>query len=360
MEDKRPIICGAGNAGVRIVEACGVRDLLSDCALYGIDSQTNQITLNNIARIKYIPIIGDIAGSGRSREKGKALYEFHEAEGAFDDLYKACENAKAPIIVISSTGGGTGSGTVPSLCKALIDRGISVIPILVAPNDEDPYALQMNSEDCFLELDEVGVTTYSVFKNMRNDADYTVVNNEIVEQIEIILGKRYKNSPLDTIDPSDLNVVLSAPGRLMTISAKAPDIPSLKKELTRKMMTGFQPAFTPEEAEKCTFVTAFSLESTFAQQDFKEVFEDINSRIKNVYDEYRNIVVTNTAGDSYATAIIAGLPTVKTKSINSEFLEANTIGTGKKKNQRPSFISKRKATITAGTGEGASKQFNWK
>ena len=125
-------------------------------------------------------------------------------------------------------------------------------------------------------------------------------------------------------------------------------------------MTGFQPAFTPEEAEKCTFVTAFSLESTFAQQDFKEVFEDINSRIKNVYDEYRNIVVTNTAGDSYATAIIAGLPTVKTKSINSEFLEANTIGTGKKKNQRPSFISKRKATITAGTGEGASKQFNWK
>lgn len=360
MEDKRPILCGCGNAGVRIVEACGVRELLSDCTLYGIDSQTNQITLNNIARIKYIPIIGDIAGSGRSREKGKALYEFHESEGAFDDLYKACEEAKSPIIVISSTGGGTGSGTVPSLCKALIDRGLSVIPILVAPNDEDPYALQMNSEDCFLELDEVGVTTYSVFKNMRNDADYTVVNNDIVEQIEIILGKRYKNSPLDTIDPSDLNVVLSAPGRLMTISAKAPDIPSLKKELTRKMMTGFQPAFTPEEAEKCTFVTAFSLESTFAQQDFKEVFEDINSRIKNVYDEYRNIVVTNTAGDSYATAIIAGLPTVKTKNVSADFLEANTIGAGKKKNSRPSFISKRKATITQSKGDGASKQFNWK
>lgn len=358
MENKT-IICGFGNTGSRIIEACALKEI-SDCVFYAIDSQTNQISLNNISKINYIPIIGDIAGSGRSREKGKALYEFHESEGAFDKLYEVCAESKQPVIAISSTGGGTGSGVNPSFCKAMLDRGIQVIPILIAPNDEDPHALQLNSEDCFLEMDEVGITTYSVFKNMRNDADYTVVNNDVVEQIEIILGKKYKNSPLDTIDPSDLNVVLSTPGRLMTISAKAGDIPSLKKELTRKMMTGFQPAFTPEEAEKCTFVTAFSLESTFAQQDFKEVFEDINSRIKNVYDEYRNIVVTNTPGDSIATAIIAGLPTVKTKNINTEFLEANTIGAGKKKNQRPSFISKRKATITPGKGDGASKQFNWK
>jgi hypothetical protein len=65
-------------------------------------------------------------------------------------------------------------------------------------------------------------------------------------------------------------------------------------------------------------------------------------------------------GDSIATVIIAGLPTVKTKNISGEFMEANTIGFSKKRNSRPSFISKRKATITAGTGEGASKQFNWK
>lgn len=358
--ESRNIVCCLGNTGFNIAEACIARDI-DNVDYYAIDSQTSHINLNTIGKMNYIAIDADEKqGSGRNRERGKALYEFHESEGAFEKMYKACENAKAPVIVVTSSAGGTGSGSVVPFCKAMIERDIRVIPIIVTPNKNDPISYQLNTEDLLLELDEIGITTYSVFENMKNDADYTVINNDIVEQIEIFLGKKYKTTTYDSIDDSDLDVVLSTPGRLMTISAKAGDIPSLKKELTRKMMTGFQPAFTPEEAEKCTFVTAFSLESTFAQQDFKEVFEDINSRIKNVYDEYRNIVVTNTSGDSIATVIIAGLPTVKTKNINTEFLEANTIGAGKKKNQRPSFISKRKATITQGKGDGASKQFNWK
>lgn len=350
---------GLGNTGYNNIENCIMRGTLTDTKFYAIDSQTAHVNIDTINQMTYIPIIADEkSGSGRNRERGKALYEFHEANGAFDALYEECKNSKSPVIVISSAAGGTGSGSLVPFCKAMIDRDIQVIPIIVCPNDDDPMAYQMNTEDLLIELDEAGITTYSIFKNIKNDAEYTVINNDIAEQIEIIFGKKYNKTTLDSIDDSDLDVVLSTPGRFMTISAKANDISSLKKELTRKMMVGFQPAFTPEEAEKCTFVTAYSLESTFADADFKEVFGDIDNRIKNVYDNYRNIVVT-TSPDAIATVIIAGLPGPHIKQTNTEYLESNGIGYGMKKNNRPSFIQKRKASTTKGTGEAASK-FNWK
>lgn len=352
------IIVGLGNTGFNIIEACILKDL-KDVTYYAIDSQTSHVNMNSITKMEYIPIIADDkTGSGQNRERGKALYEFHQSQGIFDEMYKACGEAKSPIIVVSSSAGGTGSGSIVPFCKALIDREIQVLPIIVCPNDEDPIAYHLNTEDLMIELDEVGVITYSIFKNIKNDAEYTLINNDIVSQIEIVLGKKYKKTNLDSIDDSDLDVVLSTPGRFMTISASASDIPTLKKELTRKMITGFQPGFTPEEAEKSTFVTAYSLESTFADADFAEVFEDISSRIPKLYSTFRNIVVSPSP-NAVATVIIAGLPSPHIKQVNTEFLESNGIGYGKKKNNRPSFISKRKATTTKTDGDAVSK-FNWK
>lgn len=352
------VVVGLGNAGFNIIESCITRGI-DNTLFFAVDSQTSHVNMNTISKMTYIPIIADDkSGSGRNRERGKALYQYHESNGVFNDMYEACKNAKTPVIVISSAAGGTGSGSIVPFCKAMIERDIQVIPIIICPNDADPMAYQMNTEDLMLELEETGITTYSVFKNMRNDAEYTQVNNDVVDQIEIIFGKKYKKTALDSIDDSDLDVVLSTPGRFMTISAKASDIPALKKELARKLMTGFQPAFTNEEAEKCTFVTAFSLESQFANQDFKETFEEISSRIVNVYDEYRNIVCTD-APESIATVIIAGLPSPTVKTTNTDYMEANTIGHGKKKNSRPSFIQKRKASTTSSTDDGVNK-FKWK
>lgn len=355
----RNIIIGLGNTGYNIVEACILKGL-SDTVFYTLDSQTERVNLDTINQMTYIPIIADEkSGSGRNRERGKALYEYHEQNGVFDKMYEDCETAKAPVIVISSSAGGTGSGSIVPFCKTLISKGIQVIPIIVTPNDNDPMADQMNTEDLMIELSETGVVTYSIFKNMKNDANYAVVNNDIVEQIFIIFGKRYKKTVLDSIDDSDLDAILNVPGRFMTISAKANDIPSLKKELTRKLIGGFQPMFTPEEADKCTFFTAYSLESPYAKEDYVTVFEDIRDRIKNLYVEYKNIVDTPESGESIATAIIAGLPSTHVKQFNTEYMEANGIGYGMKKNARPSFISRRKAETVA-TSSNGEKKFNWK
>ena len=356
------IIITAGNAGFQIAKAVTASTLLNDVTIYSIDSVIANVSLDTINRIHYKSILSDDKqGSGRSRTRGYEMYKFHEELGEFDDMYETAANAKSPVLVITSAAGGTGSGSSVPICKALIDRGIQVIPIIICPNMADPDAYHLNTNDLMLELDEIGVQTYCIFRNSRGDADYTPVNNEVVQLIEIIFGKRYDATDLDSIDDSDLDVVLNTPGRFIAVSATAQDVPTLKKELTRKVLSGYQPSWTPEESNNSTFMTAYSLTAMFAKQDFKTVFEDVNNRIVNVYDEYRNICEKDNSGKMTATLIVAGLPRAEIKDIHSEYKESNTIGHGMNKSKRPAFLNRKKASVTkpeAGD-KNATAKFNW-
>lgn len=354
------VIIGLGNTGTNIVNLISQNANLSNTSsLYCVDSTTCRITLDSINDIKYLCTISDdVEGSGRNRERGCALFQHHETMGTFDEMYKDASAAKSPVIVITSSAGGTGSGSAVPLCKSLIEKGIEVIPIIIVPNLQDPDAYHLNTSDLFIGLDEAGVTTYSVFRNSRGDADYTPINKEVVELIEIILGKKYDTTNLDSIDDSDLDVILSTPGRFVAVSVSAPDTEILSKDLTRKIFSGFQPAWTQEESSEHTFMTAYSLSSMFAKQDFKRVFEELNNRIVNVYDEYRNICDIDNDGVAKATVIVAGLPRPEIKQIDSEYKESKAIADGINKSKRPKFLNKKKAVIQK--DDNAISQFKWK
>lgn len=359
------MIITLGNCGTQIGKEIANSPLLGEgtVSLYAIDSQTSSIDLNMVNRINFIPIISDEKnGSGRNRERGAAMYKYHEEGGAFDKMYDEAANSKTPVLVITSAAGGTGSGACVPACKALIDRGIQVIPIIVCPNMSDPDAYHLNANDLMLELAEIGIETYSIFRNQKNGADYSPVNKEVVRLIEIIFGKRYDKTTKDSIDDSDLDVVLSMPGRFMAVTSTANDVDTLRKELTRKVLNGFQPAWTMDDANNSTFVTALSLTSTYADVDYGDVFADINSRIVNRYDEYRNICNDDNNGELTATIIIAGLPRGEMKIIESEFKESSGIGSGMNKSLRPSFMNRKKANIVTSEKDGtkATRKFNWK
>lgn len=352
------ICIGLGNCGTAIVREIATRKYLNDVDLYAIDSVVSATNLANVNRIKSIPIVTDEKeGSGRNRERGAAMFQYHEANHEFDDMYEKCSHAKSPIVVITSAAGGTGSGSAPKLCKTLVDAGIPVIPIIVCPSMDDPTAYHLNNNDLFMELEEAGVATYAVFRNVAGDSDYTPINREIVDMVEIIFGKRYGATTLDSIDDSDLDTILCTPGRFVAVSAKANDISNLTREITRKMFTGFQPSWTDEEAKQYTFMTAFSLKSMFAGQDFKRVFDEVRVRIYNWFDEYRHIEQVDNGGEVEASVIIAGLPRPEIKMIQTEFNGAEGIGAGMKKAARPKFLSRKKATI--GTDSNGKRTFSW-
>ena len=362
------MIIGMGNTGSNIVKAASECDELSDVDMYCIDSVTSNVNLDMINRINIIPIISDEkSGSGRNRERGASMYQFHEANGDFDKMYENAGKAKSPVLVITSAAGGTGSGATVPLCKALIDKAIHVIPIIVMPSMSDPDAYHLNTNDLLYELAEVGVKTYAIFRNKADDACYASVNNEVVDLIQIIFGKKYGETYNDTIDDSDLDVVLSWPGRFIALSASAPNIESLKKELTRKLLSTFQQAWSEnyEKTPVSTLVTAYSLTSMYADAEYKEVFSDIKSRFGNWYDEYKNICCSDNNGMCTATIIIAGLPGVEIKQISSTFIEASSIGAGITRSKRPDFLKKKKATIlheksSDNSAQDVINKYNWK
>lgn len=357
------LIIGAGNCGTQILKECANSPLLTDdvTSLYAIDSQTSNIELDLIDRIEFIPIISDDKnGSGRNRQRGAAMYKFHEENGAFDKMYAAAAVSKSPVIVITSAAGGTGSGSCVPICQAMLNRGIQVIPIIICPNMADPAAYHLNTNDLMIELDEAGVETYSIFRNAKNDADYSPVNSEVVRLIEIIFGKKYPTTTLDSIDDSDLDVILGMPGRFIAVSAEGNNVDNLRKEITRKILNGAQPAWSTEDSQKGTFITAFSLTSAYADVDFKDVFSDINKRIIDRYDEYKNICRNDNNGEMHATAIISGLPRAEMKVIDAQFKEVSGIAAGMNKSARPGFLNKKKAVVSTDKSEGTARKFTWK
>ena len=111
------LVIGVGNTGTNIVKLAAMSTLLDDTNYYAIDSVASSIDMGSLGKIKYIPIISDEkTGSGRDRERGRAMYEFHQNNGEFEEMYTEAAEAKSPVIVVTSAAGGTGSGSVVPLC----------------------------------------------------------------------------------------------------------------------------------------------------------------------------------------------------------------------------------------------------
>lgn len=352
------IIC-LGGCGSNIAKLVAASSKLTDVTIYSIDSQMSNIDIDSINAINFISILSDEkAGSGRNRYRAQAMYEYHAKQGEFDKMYAAAAESKAPVLVVTSAAGGTGSGSTVPVCKALIDRNIPVIPVIIFPNKNDPDAFHLNANDLLMELDEIGIKTYSIFENLKGDANYEPINRDVIALIEIVFGKRFQKTELDSIDDSDLDVILSTPGRFIAVSAEATSTTALGKEITRKAFSGYQPAWTSDQLTDSTIVSAFGLTSMFAESEFKNVFKEINNRLTHVFDEYRNIVNDDNNGLSTASIIVAGLPRPEIKVIDTDYKETTGLSDGIKKSVRPGFMNRKRASIT-NNNDNISK-FNWK
>ena len=344
------VIIGLGNAGSQIIKLASESKVFKNDTFFAIDSVASTIDMDSINNLNIIPIISDEkTGSGRNRKRGLAMYKYHKSLGNFDDMYEICEESKNPIILVSSSSGGTGSGSIVGLAETLInDYELDVIPIIISPAMEDPDSYHMNTSDLLIELSQItdvdgnpGIKSYSIFRNPI-DPDYTNINKAVVRTIETILGYHYDETDKDSIDESDLATIMKVPGRFISVYCEAPDTTTLKKELTRAVLSGYQPCWTAQDIESTTFVTAFSLSSMFAAADFREVFSDITEHIGHTIEQFKNIKETSNPDKCYATAIIAGLPTIKIKEVDGEFKCAGTIADGIKKTVRPSFMGGKK------------------
>lgn len=334
------IVIGLGNTGTVIVRELAKKNI-NNVKLFAIDSQVKHVSIDNVSKVKYIPIVADDnVGSGRDRDRGRAMFEYNLEEHNMDELFDMCQKTDT-IFVVSSAAGGTGSGSCPKLCEALFDRlneDVKIIPIIVCPNMKDPDAYHYNTNDLMIDLKNVQIGPYVIFRNP-DSSDYEKINAEIVSAIDVLLGNRYEITDNDEIDASDLNNVLSVNGRIIALSISADSVDEARKKLMKEIVSSYQPAWDPSQIGYG--VAAFSMKSINAGEDSKLIEDDIRSKLEHCSDIYKNIVINDNNGKVDITLIVAGLPPVEMKTIETDYTETVGIADNLSKMERPKVMKRK-------------------
>lgn len=162
-------------------------------------------------------------GSGKDRDTAKEYLSASIAKLLSDKDIQEMLTDLDVVYVVSSTGGGTGSGTAPSMCAVINEAFPDVKTILVGilPVYGDALSSHVNTLQYLEELYNVmGNQTYMLYDNdayagMSSPVILNSINFDIVSDIEVMRGFYNHSTRYDSIDSKDGLRLLSFPGRLL-------------------------------------------------------------------------------------------------------------------------------------------------
>ena len=148
-----------------------------------------------------------------------------------DEAFTTFMEKKEVILIVSSMGGGSGSGMAPIMSNIIRDAfrnddGLEMPTILVGvmPRLNEGLSTQVNALDYLHELFNVlEDPTYMIYdnNNFAKETSYKVletVNQQVVEDIKVIQCTYNTATPYDSIDEKDMKTLLSSPGRIVIAS----------------------------------------------------------------------------------------------------------------------------------------------
>lgn len=228
-------IIGVGACGGNITEA----SIVLGTVLKDQDAMLINSSSEDLVSIKMVPgqnkyKFGRLDGAAKNRSKA-----FNALKEELPNVLKAIENSISPhkkdiIFIAASAGGGTGSGTLPTLAKILHKKYGSlrkdesgkesrtrIVPIVALPAQYEKGIIQQNALDCIKEL--AGSFPVVVIDNDRVETDllegkYDHLNKETIGNL-LKLIKCDKVSRIGNIDIEDRLSMFDEPGVLVVGSA---------------------------------------------------------------------------------------------------------------------------------------------
>lgn len=207
---------GVGNAGNQIADLA-----MSAYNIPGVAINSSQKDLINVKHIGKI-IIGDEKGAGKNRGEAKEFIKLHVKNLLNHEKFVNLIKENDIVFVISSVGGGTGSGMSPILTD-ILSRSFpdkKFVLIEVYPPIGESIAAQQNSLDYLKEVRSfLPNVVYLAYDNNRR-ANLTSpemmhsVNEEIVEGLVVFRGDYLYPTPFNSIDEKDMLRFFGTPGRL--------------------------------------------------------------------------------------------------------------------------------------------------
>lgn len=209
-------VLGIGNAGGQVA---------SLAASEGFDVLALNSSEKDLKTIdKNVPalVVGDEKGAGKDRATAKHFIREIVKEFIQTPEVVNLTTDKDVVVIVSSTGGGTGSGMAPVLqnilSKSFPNIHFIISPIL--PMIEESLAEQQNSAEYLTEMLKTN-PTYMVYDNnskagTSTKADVMLkINHKIVRDLKVMRGDYQSLTPYASIDEKDMMRMLTTPGRLI-------------------------------------------------------------------------------------------------------------------------------------------------
>lgn len=221
MKDKEPLlsigVIGMGNCGGQMADL--VCDKLSVDA-FAINASEKDINMLRAEEISVI-MVGDGKGTGKNREEA-ADFLLNKINLVQDDSFKEFLDRNDVIFVVSSMGGGFGSGScliMTELLTKLTEGNKAIIPVGVLPFDSEGYTAQSHAIEWLQELEKLDVPYIIYDNNIYGDIPkqqaHQKINFQFAKDICVIRGDYVYNTNSGGIDNRDMLTVVSIPGRIV-------------------------------------------------------------------------------------------------------------------------------------------------
>ena len=162
-------------------------------------------------------------GAGKNRALAKSYLKDSIMAFLSSEDVQTFINALDVLFIVSSTGGGTGSGTAPLMANIIQSTFVAVKVILIGvlPVNNEALSAHVNTLEYLNELySQLTNQTYMLYDNDRLASlpSYQMmekVNEEIVSDIDVIRCTYNMTTRFDSIDEQDMMRLISFPGRIV-------------------------------------------------------------------------------------------------------------------------------------------------
>lgn len=272
-------VIGLGNTGNQIASLAYEQLKIPVMAVNSSEKDLETIN-NNIPKKLITDADGESKGAGKNRQLAKkylkdSIMTFLSSEDVQDFV-----GDLDVLFVVSSTGGGTGSGTslIMSSIIASMFVDVHVITIGVLPVMNEALSAHVNTLEYLNELySTLDGQTYMLYDNdkysgMPSYKMMNLVNEEVVKDIDVLRCTYNYTTKYDSIDEEDMRRLISFPGRILVarledIKERDLDKDNIEDLLIKKIKSNAHTEIQRDQKVIATGIIANLSEAVFSEFD---------------------------------------------------------------------------------------------
>lgn len=272
-------VIGLGNTGNQIASLAYEQLKIPVMAVNSSEKDLETIN-NNIPKKLITDADGESKGAGKNRQLAKkylkdSIMTFLSSEDVQDFV-----GDLDVLFIVSSTGGGTGSGTslIMSSIIASMFVDVHVITIGVLPVMNEALSAHVNTLEYLNELySTLDGQTYMLYDNdkysgMPSYKMMNLVNEEVVKDIDVLRCTYNYTTKYDSIDEEDMRRLISFPGRILVarledIKERDLDKDNIEDLLIKKIKSNAHTEIQRDQKVIATGIIANLSEAVFSEFD---------------------------------------------------------------------------------------------